>query len=108
MQQPTESRNGQRRRAITEGALVFVILAVWLVPSACAIHEGHGSIVAAAVYGATYGVLVNTLAIQRINSEYTTGGDSEVSGVTTDRSKLPKNRSSLADFLEHLANSFFD
>ena len=64
MQQPTESRHGLRRRAITEGTLVFVILAVWLVPSASAIHEGHGSIVAAVVYGATYGVLMNTLAIQ--------------------------------------------
>lgn len=64
MQQSTDSQNGLWKRAITKGAVVLVFLVVWLIPSASAVHEGYGSIVAAVVYGATYGVLVNTLAIQ--------------------------------------------
>lgn len=61
MQQPTDSQNSLRRRALTAAAAVIFLLA-WLIPSAAAVHEGYGSIVAAVVYGATYGVLVSTLA----------------------------------------------
>jgi hypothetical protein len=64
MQQSTGPRNDLQRKAVTEGAAVFVFLVVWLIPSASAVLEGYRSIVAAVVYGVTYGVLVNTLAIQ--------------------------------------------
>lgn len=64
MQQSTDSRNGIRRRSITDGIVVLIFLVVWLLPSASAVHEGYGSIVAAVVYGATYGVLVNSIATQ--------------------------------------------
>jgi len=52
------------RKAGAEGAVVLVFLVAWLIPSAATFLQHYKSIVAAVIYGATYGVVMNNLAIR--------------------------------------------